>query len=241
MRGFLFGESIFVYNERMVKAVIIYGPPGSGKGTQADLLVRKSNFVHFDTGRYLETLFRSPAAKTDPILKREKKNFDSGKLCTPEWILKITRDATKKIASAGYNIVFSGSPRTMYEAVGDKKTPGLVDTLSKLFGKENISVILLKVKDETSIDRNSHRVVCSKCGLPKLESAKLPHCAMCAGPMRTRSLDNPEVIKVRLNEYRERTFPIVAEMKKRGFKIVQLDGEPLPYLVSEKVMKALKV
>ncbi|MCX6788581.1 MAG: nucleoside monophosphate kinase [Candidatus Jorgensenbacteria bacterium] len=225
----------------MSKAVIIYGPPGSGKGTQADLLARKFNFIHLDTGRYLESLFRSPKAKTDPILKREKANFDSGILCSPEWVLKITREESERIAKAGYNLVFSGSPRTMFEAFGGGKTKGLTESLIKSFGKENISVVLLNVEDSTSIKRNSHRVVCSQCGLPKLESAKLPHCALCAGTMRTRSLDNPEVIKVRLKEYRERTYPIVSEMKKKGFTIKKLDGESLPYKVSEKIIKALKL
>ncbi len=225
----------------MAKAVIIYGPPGSGKGTQADLLARKFNFIHLDTGRYLEGLFRSPKAKTDPTLKREKANFDSGRLCTPEWVLKITREETERIAKAGYNLVFSGSPRTLFEAFGDKKTKGLSDTLIKSFGKNNVSVVLLEVRDATSVKRNSHRVVCSQCGLPKLESVKIPHCPLCAGPMRTRSLDNPEIIKVRLKEYRDRTYPIVAQMKKKGFSISKIDGEPLPYKVSDKVVKALKL
>ncbi|MEK7089865.1 MAG: hypothetical protein AAB920_03565, partial [Patescibacteria group bacterium] len=61
------------------------------------------------------------------------------------------------------------------------------------------------------------------------------------GPMRTRSLDNPEIIKVRLKEYRDRTYPIVAQMKKKGFSISKIDGEPLPYKVSDKVVKALKL
>jgi len=225
----------------MAKAVIIYGPPGSGKGTQADLLARKFNFIHLDTGRYLEGLFRSPKAKKDSVLKREKANFDSGRLCTPEWVLKITREETERIAKAGYNLVFSGSPRTLFEAFGDKKTKGLSDTLIKSFGKNNVSVVLLEVRDATSIKRNSHRVVCSQCGLPKLESVKIPHCPLCAGPMRTRSLDNPEIIKVRLKEYRDRTYPIVAQMKKKGFSISKIDGEPLPYKVSDKVVNALKL
>lgn len=225
----------------MAKAVIIYGPPGSGKGTQADLLARKFSFIHLDTGRYLEGILRAPGATKDPVLKREKENFDSGKLLTPSWVLSITRKETERIAKAGYNIVYSGSPRTLFEAFGEGKTKGLLETLTKLYGKQNISVVLLDVRDETSIKRNSHRLVCAYCGLPKLESVSLGHCPLCAGPMRTRSLDKPEIIKVRLKEYRERTYPIVAQMKKKGFKISKIDGEPLPHKVSEKVLKALKL
>lgn len=227
--------------EYMAKAVIIYGPPGSGKGTQADLLARKFSFIHLDTGRYLESILRAPEVKNNPRLMREKENFDSGKLLTPAWVLSITRKETERIAKAGYNIVYSGSPRTLFEAFGEGKTKGLLETLGKLYGKQNISVVVLSVRDETSIKRNSHRLVCAYCGLPKLESATLGHCPLCAGPMRTRSLDKPEVIKVRLKEYRERTYPIFAQMKKRGFKITKVDGEPLPHKVSEKIIKALKL
>lgn len=241
MAGVFFVFTIMGYNGDMAKAVIIYGPPGSGKGTQADLLARKFNFIHLDTGRYLEGILRAPGATKNPLLKREKENFDSGKLLTPSWVLSITRKETERIAKAGYNLVYSGSPRTLFEAFGEGKTKGLLETLIKLYGKQNISIVLLEVRDATSITRNSHRLVCSQCGLPKLESVSLPHCPLCAGPMRTRSLDNPEVIKVRLKEYRDRTYPIVAEMKKRGFTVSRINGEPLPYKVSQNVVKALKL
>ncbi len=225
----------------MANAVIIYGPPGSGKGTQAELLERKYGYIHFDTGRFIEGLLRSPQAETDPVLMREKKLFDSGILCTPSWVLSITKDEATRIARSGFSIVFSGSPRTMYEAFGDEKTGGLLATLVDMYRKENVSVVQLEVRDETSMKRNSGRLVCSVCGLPKLESVALPHCPLCAAPMRTRSLDNPEVIKVRLKEYRERTYPIVEGMRKENFNIITVDGEPLPYKVFESVTKGLKL
>ena len=60
------------------RAVIIYGPPGSGKGTQAELLAKKFGFIHFDTGRYFEALLHSPETQKNPVLRRERKNFDNG-------------------------------------------------------------------------------------------------------------------------------------------------------------------
>jgi len=59
--------------------------------------------------------------------------------------------------------------------------------------------------------------------------------------MRTRSLDKPEVIKVRLKEYHNRTMPILQEMRKRGFRTADINGEPLPYRVFESVKKTLKL
>ena len=54
----------------MKKTIIIYGPPGSGKGTQAELLARKFPLIHFDTGRYIESIIRAPGATKDPVIQR---------------------------------------------------------------------------------------------------------------------------------------------------------------------------
>ena len=101
------------------KAVMIYGQPGSGKGTQANLLQAVKNFYHFDTGRYIERVIRDPANAKDKIIQREKKLNESGLLNTPSWVLGIFKKETEKIAKANMGIVYSGSPRTMYEAFGE--------------------------------------------------------------------------------------------------------------------------
>ncbi len=224
----------------MPKAIIIYGPPGSGKGTQAELLTRKYSAVHFDTGRYIENLVHSPEARKNKILSRERKLFDAGILCTPSWVLKITRDEAERIAKAKFHVVFSGSPRTMFEAFGDKKNEGLVHALGRVYGKRNIIVVKLDIPEKESAKRNGARFICSVCGLPRLSSVSGNHCALCAGILRKRVLDDPKVIPVRLREYRERTYPIIANMKKMGVSIKTIDGTPLPYKVHEKIVRAIK-
>ncbi len=74
------------------RAVIIYGPPGSGKGTQAELLAKIYGFVHFDTGRYIENFLRAPGWQKNLVLRRERKLFDTGKLLSPPWVLKIVSE-----------------------------------------------------------------------------------------------------------------------------------------------------
>jgi len=225
----------------MSRVVILYGPPGSGKGTQAELLSRKYDFIHFDSGRYIEALVHSEAAKKDPILMREKRNFDTGILCTPEWVLKVTRDEAIRVAKSGFNLVFSGAPRTLFEAFGDGKTKGLIESLEKAFGRENVSVILFTAGDNVSIFRNSNRKVCSVCGLPLLESAKTKHCGLCGGAMRTRTLDKVEIIKDRLVQYKTRTFPIIKELKKRGYAVKTIKAEKLPFEIFKSVERTLKL
>ncbi len=223
------------------QAVIIYGPPGSGKGTQAELLVRKYSFIHLDTGRYIESVIHTPGWEKNPILRRERRLFDSGILCTPSWVFKIIKEEAGRICSAGYSVAFSGSPRTLEEAFGNTGKNGLVAHLSKIYGKRNVKTILLKIRENTTIKRNGHRLVCSVCGLPLLADAKVKQCSLCAGKMRTRSLDAPSVIKVRLKEYANRTYPIIKEMGKRGIRVKEINGEPLPYKVFENVQKALNL
>lgn len=220
------------------QAVIIYGPPGSGKGTQAELLARKFNFIHFDTGRYIESVVRASGWQKSAILRRERHLFDTGKLCDSGWVLKMSKRFAERLSKMGYSIVFSGSLRTLPEAFGSKNN-GLVHALEKLYGKKNVVVVQLLVGVKSSLRRNSHRLVCSVCGLPLLANAKVKQCAFCGGKMRTRSLDAPAVIKVRLKEYHNRTYPIIAGMKKRGFRVVSVNGEPLPYKVHESIVKAL--
>jgi adenylate kinase len=222
------------------QAVIIYGPPGSGKGTQAELLARKFNFIHFDTGRYIESVIRAPGWRKSAILRRERHLFDTGKLCTPSWVSNISKQFAEKTSKLGFGIVCSGSPRTLPEAFGSKEN-GFVKALERFYGKKNVIAIRLLVSEKASLVRNSHRLVCSVCGLPLLGKAKIKTCTFCAGKMRTRSLDKPEVIKVRLKEYHNRTVPILQGMRKRNFRVAQINGEPLPYKVFESVQRVLKL
>ena len=223
------------------QAVILYGPPGAGKGTQAELLARRYGFVHFDTGRFLENLVHSTEASKDPVLRRERESFDSGKLNTPSWVLGIVRKEVEKIGRAGYSIVFSGSPRTLYEAFGEKRANGLIATLLKFYGRRNVRPVWLDIRAATTLRRNSARKKCAVCGLPRLAGAKVSRCPFCEGPLYARTLDKPAVIRERLREFRGRTYPILREFRKRGIKVVRVNSEPAPYKVFASVVRALKL
>lgn len=220
------------------KAIIIYGPPGSGKGTQAELVERSGNFTHFDTGRYIRNVLGSPQAKKSTILKKEKKLNDDGVLNTPSWVLKIVKEAVKKINASGSGVVFSGSPRTMYEAFGEGKTKGLLKYLSEVYGKKNIIIIELGVRDKVSAKRNLIRFMCSVCGLPRLGNSKSNRCSFCAGKYKKRKDDNPKIIITRLKQYHERTHPILRDAKKQKYEVKKVNGEKLPFEVFSSIRKA---
>ncbi len=226
----------------MQKAVIIYGPPGAGKGTQANLLAGKLGLIHFDTGRYLEQMLHDPENQNDPEIKKAREIFDSGALVTPSFVLKIISKKAKEVSKSGFGIVFSGSPRTLYEALGDEKTQGLIALLESEYGKENISPIFLKIDPKVSILRNKNRKVCSVCGTAILYNDIDQHktCPLCGGALRTRIVDNPAVFETRIKEYEERTKPILSGLEKSGYEIMEIDGTPLPYKVFDEILKKLK-
>lgn len=223
------------------KAVVIFGAPGSGKGTQANLVAGKLDIFHLDTGKFLEQLVNDPANKNNKEIQKEKKLFNTGILLTPAFVLKFIAKKVNKIASLGSGVVLSGSPRTYFEAFGDKNNVGLVETLEKLYGKNNVKYMLLDASSDQSMQRNSNRLLCSSCGTQLLSVFKVKYerCPFCGGVLRTRTLDKPEVIKIRLVEYAQRTEPIIKELKKRGCKINKIKADKLPYEVFNMLIKKI--
>ncbi|MDP3890360.1 nucleoside monophosphate kinase, partial [Nocardioides sp.] len=136
-------------------AVIFYGPPGSGKGTQAKLLSDKLNLYLFDTGDFLRKIFSNPKLKNNKKIQAQKKLYNEGKLVSFEWVLKNVSQKVKELAKLDQSIVFSGSARSLFEAFGDNKHKGLVKILEEIFGKHNLYFFYLDILDKESIKRNS--------------------------------------------------------------------------------------
>lgn len=225
----------------MNKAVIFYGPPGAGKGTQAELLARRFYFMHFDTGRYLEQEIYNSDKLDNPEWQEAKEKFESGELVDPGFVLDRVVEATEDMAEAGVSIVYSGSPRSVYEAFGEGGGYGLMKVLVEKYGKDNVQVVFLDISEEETMARNSTRRVCSVCGLPILGESKLETCAFCGGEAKVRTLDNPETIKERIKEFKKVTLPVLDELKERGFSVYEIDGSGMPYEVHEVVVDKLNL
>jgi len=227
------------------KVIIVMGPPGSGKGTQAELLAEKLNLYYLETSKFLEANIMK-AKRGDYVtvggkkyfLVKEKKNWETGKLVSPLLTTFWMENKIKTLAKENQNLILAGSPRTLYEG------KEIIPLLKKLYGQKNIKIILLDISAKETILRNSHRRICELMRHPILyskETIKLKKCPLDGSKLlKRKGLDKPETIKVRLKEYKERTFPLINYFKREGLKVKKINGSPPPADVFENILKVLK-
>jgi len=231
----------------MQQVIIIFGPPGAGKGTQSGLLSEKTGFYFLESSKVLEREFRKDSSPEKFIeadgqkfyIQDEIKNWKTGVLNSPPFVTLLMENEIKKIFDDGKSLILAGSPRTMYE-VG-KMMPFLAD----LFGKENINIVFLQISPEQTIFRNSHRRICELMRhsiFYSKESEKLERCPIDNSLLvKRKDLDDPETIKVRLKEYSERTAPMFDYFKQNGYAVSEINGESSIEEVFNNVLKALNI
>ena len=234
------------------QVIILFGPPGAGKGTQAELLSERFNLYYFETSRILEQAFKAaehlPESSIERFIKADGEKFDvlnekklwlEGKLCDPPFVSHLVKEKIKKLFEADKSLLIAGSPRTLYEA----KT--IMPFLENLYKKQNIKIALLKISPEQTIFRNSHRKICGLMRhsiLYNLETENLTICPLDGSKLERREgLDDPETIKVRLKEYRERTAPLFDYLKENNFELKEVNGEQSVTDVFADVQKQLKL
>lgn len=213
-------------------AVMIFGKPGSGKGTQADFFVDKLGLNHFDTGKEIEKTVHNPVLAEDAVIQRERDLFDRGLFNSDDWVISLIGQSIKKISSEDKGIIFSGSPRRPHEGLS------VIASLKDAYGKENIYAFVLAVTDDTAIHRNTHRRICKNClrsVIWKPETISLKECQNCSGPIFKRPLDTEEIMIRRLRGYTTETLPTIDIVKNSGVNFFEIDGERSP----EEIFKEL--
>lgn len=220
-----------------MKVIFFFGLPGSGKGTQAEKLVERFGFFHFDTGKEIERAVYDSLFQDDPVIRRERDLFDRGMLNTPSWVEALVRARISELSQKSQSIVFSGSPRTISEA------EGITPLLEGLYGRESLTPIFLNIPEETSIARNSKRKICKNRACARVAawnaSENLAVCAICGGELGTRSLDDPAVIPDRIIQYKTRTAPVLDFLRARGIGSMEIDGTPEPDSVHREIISHL--
>lgn len=232
------------------QVVILFGPPGAGKGTQSELLSSKMSLYLFETSRILEREFEKAETLAPDSPKRyiefdgqkfdilnEKEIWKKGVLCSPPFVTYLVIEEIKKLFEEGKNLILGGSPRTLYEA--EKVMP----FIENLYGKENIKPFLINIRPEVTEFRNTHRRICKLVRhsiLYNKETEPLTECPLDGSALVKREgLDDPQNIKTRLREYAERTFPIFDYFKNHGYEIKQINGEQYVSDVYNDILKAI--
>ena len=196
--------------------IILLGPPGAGKGTQAQRLVAERSMVQLSTG----DLLRAAVAAGSEIGRMADEIMKAGKLFPDELMAEILEAHLAEIPATS-GLIFDGYPRTPRQAE-------LLDELLARRGRRLDHVIELVVDEEALVERISGRYSCASCGEGYHDLYKQPKeagvCDRCGGSeFRRRPDDNAETVRTRLAEYRAKTAPILPIYAARGL-LRQVDG-----------------
>lgn len=196
--------------------LILLGPPGAGKGTQAKRLEERHGLVQLATGDML----RAAAASGSEFGRRVKAIMDTGALVDDATIIELIANRISQ-PDAARGFILDGFPRTVPQAEA-------LDRMLAARGQKVDHVILMEVDEPTLIDRISGRFSCAKCGASYHERYNPPkaegECDLCgATDFVHRADDRPEAISTRLAAYRNQTAPILPYYRDRGI-LRSVDG-----------------
>ncbi|RKD34133.1 adenylate kinase [Thermohalobacter berrensis] len=196
--------------------LILLGPPGAGKGTQASGIVKKYDIPHISTG----DIFRKNIKEGTELGKKAKEYMDKGLLVPDEIVVAIVKDRIIE-DDCKNGFLLDGFPRTVAQA------DALDEELQNL-GLELDKVINIDVNKDVLIERAIGRRICKKCGAtyhvkfnpPKVEGK----CDECGGELYQRKDDTEETVSKRIEVYLEQTKPLIDYYEEKGL-LVNVDGE----------------
>jgi adenylate kinase len=195
--------------------LILFGPPGAGKGTQAKRLVAERGMVQLSTGDML----RDAVAKGTPVGCKAKEIMEAGELVSDAIVSALIGERLDAADDRG--AIFDGFPRTSHQAEA-------LEMLLAARGRKLHHVIELLVDEEALVERIVGRFTCANCGTPYHRTLKLPRqagvCDVCrATEFKQRPDDNEQTVRTRMAEYRAKTAPILPYYQERGL-IRRVDG-----------------
>lgn len=211
--------------------LILLGPPGAGKGTQAERLYERHKLPQLSTGNML----RAERDAGTELGKAADKVMAAGQLVSDDIVIGIIAKRIEEPDCKG-GFVLDGFPRTVNQAVA------LDAMLAKKGGKID-GVIELAVDEDALVERISGRFACAKCGAGYHDTFKQPKkpgvCDVCGSTDFTRRKDdNADTVKARLKAYREQTAPILPYYEKKGL-LQRVDGMADPDAVTKEIEGAL--
>lgn len=216
----------------MALHIIFMGPPGAGKGTQAEKVAQKLGLAHIAPG----DLFRQAVRLEDSLGARVKAYMEQGELVPDDITIKVILEHLSRITGSN-GVVLDGFPRNLYQA----------QALDNALEQQNTGidrVVYIQVDRPELVKRLSSRWLCRDCQNPvSLEaSSKGPDdtCLQCGGRLYQRSDDRPETVSRRLEVYFEETAPLIAYYQKQG-KLLRVNGEGGIDEVTRRIINELEI
>jgi adenylate kinase len=195
--------------------LILFGPPGAGKGTQGALLAERFGVRRISTG----DLLRDAARLGTPLGREAKRFMDAGELVPDDVILGLIRE---QLEAGGAGVLFDGFPRTLPQA------EELARLLAEL-GAPLRAVLVLSVPDDTIIRRLAGRRSCPRCGRVYNVHFDPPEvngrCDACGAELVQREDDREATVQNRLDVYRAQTEPVLEYYRDTGTPIHTVDGD----------------
>lgn len=212
--------------------LILLGPPGAGKGTQAKMLTDRFRIPQISTGDIL----RAAVKEGTPMGVKAKAFMDAGALVPDEVVVGIVRERLQ-CSDCAEGFILDGFPRTVAQA------DSLKETLSQL-GKDLDAVVSLEVDGDALVERLTGRRTCRACGRGfhvKFDPPGVPgKCDACGGELYQRDDDQEETIRRRLEVYEQQTSPLIAYYGREGL-LVSVDGMQDIDVVQTAILTALRV
>lgn len=198
-----------------MKRLVLLGPPGAGKGTQAVRIAEKYQILHISTG----DIFRANVKEGTPLGQKAKEYMDKGLLVPDELVCDLVEDRlSKEDCKNGY--LLDGFPRTVFQAKH-------FDNYLKANGIALDSVVDIEVDEDILLPRMIGRRVCRNCGKPyhieTMPPKKAGVCDVCGGEVYQRADDCEETVKNRFKVYQDQTSPLIEYYKESGL-LAPIDG-----------------
>ncbi len=181
--------------------LILLGPPGSGKGTQAERLRMEFNLPHVASG----DLFRDHLRRESELGKLARSYMDNGQLVPDDVTIAMVKERLSRPDCRGGTIL-DGFPRTLAQAEA-------LDSILQELGQQLTGVLFIAVPDDVLIERLSGRRICRNCQTPYhilfSPPREMQTCDLCGGELYQRDDDQPETIKERVDVYHQQTAPLI--------------------------------
>jgi adenylate kinase len=196
--------------------LVLLGPPGAGKGTQAERIAARYGIPHLSTGDML----REAVAADTEVGRRAKAIMEVGQLVPDEVMNRLVAERLAQ-PDAARGFVLDGFPRTLAQARA-------LDDLLEQRDQRLDAVLELTVEDDALVDRISGRFACARCGAGYHDRFKRPKvegvCDVCGGrEFVRREDDKPETVRARLKAYHEQTAPLLPYYRNKGL-LIAVDG-----------------